>query len=237
MMKVDILLIAASVCGSLVAARVCRRMLILRMDAQSKKNDGDIESNFPFLRIPIPFLLRHQRRAVVVACIALFLLMSLMHEWIQESMQIHGDMQAAIQRGPPQACDYEVYTPWWSMSGVDRDRECQTYINRVHRLPIANPITALIRLGSKLIVDPWLCITSAIGEGLHTMLAQQSFATQLLLFVSVVVVAVSMIQLCCVSVCNPNSVIGQYFLSRTTMRSRLVARRQYQHQFRIEDVS
>lgn len=237
-MRVDIIIILVSICASLFAGRVCRRVLINRMYVESKKHDGDIENNFPFVYIPIPFLLRHHPRIVVVLCVILFLFLSFFHEWVQESLQIRGDIEASIARGPPEACEYKLHTSWVSWSSpstaIDRDRECQSYINKVNRLPIANPGTALVRLVIKLVVDPWIYITSAIGEGLRLLLVQQTFATQLLLFLSVVVVMISTIQLCLFNVCNPDNIIGQCCMRRQSVRQHRV--RERENRFTIEEV-
>lgn len=239
-MRVDILFMIVSICASLFAGHVCRRVMLDRVYVQSKKNDGDIESNFPFVYIPIPFLIRHHPRIVTLASVVVFLILSFTHEWIQESLQIRGVIEATIARGPPEACEYKTHTTWlsWASSSndIDRDRECQAYINKVNELPIANPGTALVRLVIKLIVDPWLYITSAIGEGLRSLLIQQTFATQLLLFMSVVVVLISTIQLCLFSVCNPDNIIGQCCIrGRTNVRQQRV--RERENQFTIEEVA
>lgn len=140
--------------------------------------------------------------------VVVFLVISFIHEWIEESMQIYGEVQLLLMQGPPHACD-DTERGWFSPSVIDRARECQHYVDEVYRLPIANPLKALLRLTTSLIVDPWLYLTTSIGTGIQSFVSELSYGTQVMLFTSTVVIVVLTMQMCLYSVCNPDGLLGR----------------------------
>lgn len=218
------LLFVLSVGVCLAVGYYHRRGIIDRAREQNKPYATDIESYQPDASAAVTrasaFYLTHEPRVIMAMSVVLFLLLSFVHEWVQESMQIHGDIHSALLRGPPEACEYSPPV-WWSSSSltIDREHECQHYHDRVHRLPIANPMTALSHLVTSIVIEPWLQATNAIGLALRSLVMQQSLFTQVLVFASIVIVTVITLQVCLVNACNPDGLLGRcclaFALSRT----------------------
>lgn len=222
-MRVDILAIVVSVCVCIVIGHAHRLSILNRNVIDNKLYHTDIENDQRHASVRLDrasqFYIYHERRIIALLSVVVFLVISFAHEWIQESMQIYGEVQLLLMRGPPEACEY-THRGWFSPSIADRERECQHYIDEVNRLPIANPIKSLIQLITSLIVEPCLYVTTSIGTGLQTFVSQQSYVTQVLMFTSLVVVLVLTIQMCLFSMCNPDGLLGRCCLKRDYSRVR-----------------
>jgi hypothetical protein len=112
----------------------------------------------------------------VAACgVLLFLCASFAHEWVQESLQIYGEQQTLLLTGPPSSCEPEPHrglVDWiTSKSDADRARECQRYYDAVYRLPLANPLSALVTLCAGLVIQPCLLFY-------RHFIRDESYATQ-----------------------------------------------------------
>jgi hypothetical protein len=98
--------------------------------------------------------------AVTLCGMLLFVCVSFVHEWIQESMQIYGEQQALLRVGPPSSCEpaspRDLVSWITSKSDLDRILECQHYYDAIYRLPLANPLSALVSLCAGLLIQPCL---------------------------------------------------------------------------------
>lgn len=178
-------------------------------------------------RLPL-YYRRNRTRVSLALGVALFLVLSFVHEWVQESLQIRAEVSDLYSRGPPSSC-YDVpagFVNWlMSSSPSSRAHDCREYVDAVHRLPVANPLSALVRMLTSLILDPWARACEIGGSVLRSFLHEQSATTQLMVFVSIVIVASVGVNVCIAGVCNPDGIVARFIQQRTTTTSVSVRRR------------
>jgi hypothetical protein len=220
-------LVAAILVGRVVAYRTrvthAKREFI-SLASRDEENQRRVYT--PPLSEFILLFLRHQTRVVVIASVVLFFFVAFVHEWVQESLQLRGEITRLVAIGPPKACftTTEVATP---ILHIDRlfqllslgkssararalsREECKEYEDRINRIWIANPLTALIQLLTSVFVHPWSQVSSSAGFAFSQFVEYQSFRVQLLVFASLVIVTVALANTCLIAACSPHGVCGQ----------------------------
>lgn len=165
--------------------------------------------------------LQHQTRVIVVCSVGVFFLASFLHEWIQASYQLYGEIIELERQGPPDGCQHsssneetktvQVTRPhlyidslfhWLQIATTSSYArslsrlECKQYVDSIHRLPIANPLTSAVQLVTHLFVYSWSHVSGAAGFAISHFLDQQSFQCRLLVVGAIVVFSIAIAQSC-----------------------------------------